>query len=289
MKQFIFGISITIIMASCATSKLAEQGQTAYDAGNYQEALNNYEQIIQSKESGGGMADTSIYYKAGVAAVETGNVSKARKYFETAEDMQYSAPRMFAELAKIYHSIDNLSLEIEALENYHNKFPEGEQIDTIRIRLFETYVESENWQKAVNLWPEVKSLADDNLQLLTGYLTVNKALENDQKCDELAAQILKKDPDNIAAMEWFAEKYFWKAENRYVREMKAYQNNRTNSQYKKLLKAWDVIWPDFRKSRDYYLKLYKKTEKPEYARFLYNIYKRMKKEKKAAYYKKRSK
>ena len=282
----ILGLIGMLVFASCATSKLAEEGNAAYQTGDYIAALNAWEQVIGDKESKGQTADTSIYFKAGLAAMELGNNAKARTYLEKAEDMQYVAPAMYATLAHIYKGIDNLSLEIEALENYHEKFPNGKVADTINVRLFETYVESENWQGAVDLWPEIKQ-AQSNIDLLIGYLIVNKELENDDKCDVLSRKILKKEPKNIPAMEWQAKKYFWKAENLYSSQMKAYQNNRTNRQYKKLLKAWDRIWPDFRKARDYYLQLYKIDPKPEYAKFLYHIYTRMDKKQKAAYYKKK--
>ena len=287
-NQILFGLLVVFIFSSCATSKLAEEGNAAYQTGDYIAALNAWEQVISDKESRGQTADTSIYFKAGKAAMELGNTAKARTYFEKAEDMQYEDPAMYASLAHIYKGIDNLSLEIEALENYHEKFPNGKVADTINVRLFQTYVESENWQKAVNLWPEIEEKAASDADLLTGYLIVNEQLENDNKCDQLAQQILKLDPDNIEALEWQAYKFYWKAENLYVSQMKAYQKNRTNRQYKKLLKAWDKIWPDFRKARSYFLKLYKLDPKPKYAKYLAGIYTRMKKEQKAAYWERRA-
>jgi hypothetical protein len=146
-------------------------------------------------------------------------------------------------------------------------------------------VESENWHLAHDLWPAIESQAMANVYLLEGYLNTTWNLENnDGLCDELAAQILEMDPENITALEWNANKYFWLAENMYVEEMKAYKNNRTRSQYKKLLKAWDKIWPYFRKSRDYYKKLYYIHPDPMYAEYLENIYNRMDKPNKAAFW-----
>ena len=102
-------------------------------------------------------------------------------------------------------------------------------------------------------------------------------------------QILKLDASNITALEYYAEKYFWKAENLYVSEMKAYKNKKTSSQYKKLLKALEQVWPNYKKSRNYFLKLYKIDPKPEYAKYLGNIYTRYDDKEKAAYYNKRAK
>ena len=280
-------IQILIIIAllqSCATKKLADAGISAYQAGNYDAALESLEQVIEKRESSGKKAEAEVYLKAGMAAIELEQTDIAREYLESAEDLEYSSPELYISLSEVYKTIDNLSKEITALENYHEKYPQSEKINYITVRLFETYVESENWELGVDLWPEIEEQAQNNIDLLTGYLIVNKNLENEEVSESLAEKILQQEPNNTEALEWYAKKYFWQAENLYVKEMKAYRNNRTTSQYKKLLKAWDKVWPDFRKARDYFLKLYKLEPKPEYAKFLGNIYTRMDKKEKAAYY-----
>ena len=55
-------------------------------------------------------------------------------------------------------------------------------------------------------------------------------------------------------------------------------------EYKRLLKALDKVYPTFRKSRDYFLKLYRIDPKPKYAKYLGNIYTRLGNEQKAKYY-----
>jgi hypothetical protein len=289
LNRIIQGLLVIVILQSCATKRLTEEGNSAYNEGNYESALEKWEQVIDKRESMNKKADAEIYFKAGLAAHKLDQTAKASEYLESAEYLEFNSPRLYATLAKIYKTIDNLSKEIKALESYHEQYPQGDQIDTITARLFETYVESENWDKAVKLWPEVEKQAQDNVNLRENYLIVNKNLENDEVSNKLAEQILEKDPENITALEWYAKNYFWKAENLYVKEMNAYKNNRTTSQYKKLLKAWDEVWPTFRKSRDYFKKLYRLDPKPEYAKFLRNIYTRMDKKQKAAYWDKRAK
>jgi len=284
INRIIQGLLIILIAQSCATKKLTQEGTKAYEKGAYDTALTALGQVIEKHESKDEVAQPEIYYKAGMAAMNLENYKKASEYLERAEYLKYNPSILYVSLAKIYKTIDNLSKEIEALEDYREKHPDGKKINSITVRLFETYVQSENWKKAVDLWPELTKKAQSDIELLAGYLVSNRELENDKKCDKLANQILKREPENIAALEWFAKSKFWEAENTYVREMKAYKNNRTNSQYKKLLKAWDGIWETFRSSRDYFLKLYELDPKPEYAKFLGNIYKRLDKNKKAEYY-----
>jgi tetratricopeptide (TPR) repeat protein len=284
-RLIIRGLFIIFIIQGCATTeKPAKKGQNAYQAGNYKEALKVWDQTIEEIESKGERADASVYYKAGVAAWKLEQTDKALGYMEKAKYLEYDSPKLYLTFARISHSIDNLSKELEALEAYHEKYPQGSKIDSMTMRLFETYVESENWRKAVDIWPEIESQAQSNVSLLNNYLTVNKKLENDSLCIKLTEKILDKEPNNIPALEWKAKKYFWEAENLYVKEMKAYKNNRTTSQYDRLLNKLDEVYPTFEKARDYFLKLYELDPKPQYAEFLGNIYKRLQKEKKAEYY-----
>jgi len=278
------GLLIILIMSSCATQKLTKEGKTAYQSNNYEAALNAWDQVIEKYESRGNKAEATLYYKAGLAAKKLEQTSKARKYLETAENMEFSSPKLYIALSEIYKTIDNLSKEIIALEDYHEKYPQGDKIDTITIRLFGTYVQSENWNPAIEIWPEIEEQAQNDVDLLSGYLTVNKNLENEKVSKKLADKILNQQPKNITALEWYGEYYFWKAENLYVKEMTAYKNNRTTSQYKKVLKALDEVYPTFEKARNVFLKLYKLDPKPKYADLLGKIYTRLDEEKKARYY-----
>ena len=292
-SKIIQGLIIILILQSCVsslnTTKLSEDAETAYQAGNYEAALIAWEQIIESSEGKGKKAKAHVYVGCGKSALALEQNDKARKYLETAREIEFSSPEMYVSLARVYKNIDNLSKEITALETYREKYPQGEKISTIKARLFETYVESENWDLAIGLWPEIETQAQSNAGLLAGYLIVNNNLENTTICDKLARQILKLEANNITALEYYAEKYFWKAENLYVSEMKAYKKNRTTKQYNKLLKALDKVWPTFRKSRDYFLKLYKIEPKKEYAKYLGKIYTRYDDKQKANYYNKRAK
>lgn len=292
LSKLIQGLVIILLIQSCAsslsTTKFSESGEADYKAGNYEAVLKSLEPVIEEAESNGKKAKAPEYVVAGKAALELKQDDKARKYLESAKGLGYSSPDMYESLAKVYKSIDNLSKEITALEMYCEKYPQGENIKINCTRLLETYVESENWDLGIKLWNNIDSIVQPDANMLGSYLLINKGIGNNQKCDELAKQISKLDPKNITVTEYYAEKYFWLAENMYVKEMNAYKKKRTNSQYKKLLKALDQVWPNFKKSRDLYLKLYKIDPKPEYADYLSKIYTRYDDKKKAAYYKKRA-
>ncbi|MEE4198148.1 MAG: hypothetical protein V2I54_10925 [Bacteroidales bacterium] len=286
--RFLQTLTLLLIITSCTTKQLTEQGEQAFKQQNYAETLQSLEKVIASKENRGKKAQGAVYYQAGISALELEQIDKARNYLESAQQVEYQSPELYTSLAKVYKNIDNLSKEISALEKYHNQYPQGEKIEKITTRLFETYVESKNWNLAVDLWPELEQKAQSNPELLAGYLVVNKNLANNNTCDQLALRIFELDDNNIIALEWYAEKFFMEADNLYVTEMKAYKNNRTTSQYKRLLNALDKVYPTFRKSRDYFLKLYRINPKPEYARYLGDIYTRLGDKQKANYYYKKA-
>ncbi len=288
INQIISALVVFLIVHSCTTTKLVEEGQTAYQQGNYETALAKWEQIISETEKQARLVDSSLYYKAGMAALKLNKKDKAQQYFVWADDGGFSSPDMYLTLSGMYKSVDNLSLEIEMLENYHREYPEGEKIDSINVRLFETYMESEQWGKAKNLWPEIENLAESDIALLTDYFLLSSKLDDEEERSKTAQRLLELDENNITGLEWKAKKFFRKAEDLYVKEMKAYDENRTRKQYRKLLKAWDKIWPDFRKSRDIFEKLYELEPKAEYAKYLGHIYTRMDKEQKAAYWNKKA-
>lgn len=286
--RIVLGLLVLIMVQACSTTSLVDEGEAAYKEGNYKTALAKWEQIISETEKQAKLVDSSLYYKAGMAALKLDKKDKARQYFVWADDGGFSSPDMYLALSGMYKSVDNLSLEIEMLENYHSDYPEGKKIDSINVRLFETYMESEQWGKAKNLWPKIEDRAGSDIALLTDYFLLNSKLDNEGERSKTAQRLLKLDEDNITGLEWKAKKFFRKADDLYVKEMKAYEENRTRKQYRQLLKAWDRIWPDFRKSRDLFEKLYELEPKPEYARYLGHIYTRMDKEQKAGYWYKKA-
>lgn len=265
-------------------TQIKDQANEAYIAGDYGKALTLYEEIIIKQKEGGELADGESLKRAGISAWETGNTTKALEHLEAAKHTQAANSQTFAILAQAYRSIDNLSREITNLEEYINRFPEGDKSREFGQRLFITYVESMNWDKAVSLWQSIDSEDQQKEDLLNGYFTVQKNLGNESNADELAKELLRKNDNNVNALKWLAEKHYWLAENRYQSEMKAYENNRTNRQYARLLEAFEILNTDFRISLNYFLRLYKTDPSPAVARFIGNIYMRFDDKKKADIY-----
>ncbi len=279
---------IILLISSCTGSRqITEQTNMALDAyqtGNYTKALESAEQVIMNTVEKGKSAEGNIYAIAGKSTYQLGAYDKSRDYLISAREDGYSDEQTIVFQADNYHRIDNLSKEITLLEEYIQKYPGGKYINSIRTRLFQTCLESENFELAQELWPLLDLQSRTETENLELYLTINQVLNNDQVCDSVAKLILDSNPEHESSLNWYAEKYYWKAENSYQAEMKAYEENKTRKQYARLLKAFKIVTLDFKQSLDYYMRLYNLYPKPEYAKYLGNIYARLSDEKNAKYY-----
>ena len=289
MKAFKW-IAVVIIFLTTLTSTTSARGnhkdkaQLAYNQGNYETALALWKKTIAKYEKRDKGTRCTVYAKAGMAALKLGQEDEARELFEKAIYSASVSPKAYLELAKLYRKINNLSLEIDVLEKYVKKYPSEKEIIPMQERLFATYVKSENWEEALNLWKKLPATFTKNLTNKTAFLKVNIALNKKEVSNKLASDILKSDPKNITALDWEAKRYFWRAENRYQSELKAYNKNKTRSQYAELLRAFKVVTVDFKKSLGYFRKLYALQPTSENALFLGNTYARLNNKSKAKYY-----
>jgi len=286
-KRILFFAIVFILAYSCTTgakvSTIQQNADQAWQAKDYSAALSGYEQIIANYKLEQKTDECPVYGRAGLAAFNTGELSKAIDYLQMDTYTTYATEETYLGLAESYRKKDNLSKEILTLQKYVELFPDGDHFQDVKIRLFETYVESENWESARELWPPLPD-SEINEELLSKWFTVNLALKNDDKCNILSIQLLKMNPDNIPALEWQAEKAFDKAENHYQTEMDAYEKNNTNKQYKRLLEELKQVTVEFQAAKLQFEKLYTLDPQPAYAQYLSNIFVRLNDKEKADYY-----
>lgn len=274
----------TVQVKADQTIQKQQEANSAYGSGDFQKALALYDEIIEIKKTQNKRVDSTIYQNAGVAAWELKQTDKAIQYLEIAKRYPIATEKTYIVLAKAFLEKDNLSKEITNLDTYITKYPQGQEIKDAQKQLFFAYVRSENWESASKLWPTFDSKTQNEAKLLTAYFKVCKKLDYKNQLDKIANQLLKLDANNIDAIEFFAEKYYYLAENSYVKEMKAYQANKTDKQYQQLLAAYKIYFENYRIARDYFLRLYQLDPKPRYATFLGNIFTRYENKEKADYY-----
>lgn len=289
---FIISIILFSSIIACSplrqVSELSQRADQAYAAGDFTEAYELYVKVIETTSSRDQLSDGHVYNRAGVLAYKLGDTGKSLEYLELARHTPAADAGTYITLAKAYREIDNLSREITNLERYMEHYPGGDDADYARKRLFETYVESLNWQLAANLWDDLPGNPYQDEGLMEGYLMMHKALDNDEKATDVAEKLLDLNRDNIPALDHLARKHFNEAVSRYNREMRAYEQNRTHRQYAILLEAFEIINTDFRIALDYFQRLYNQDPRSEYAGFLANIYERFQDEEKARYYRRRA-
>ncbi|UBM63252.1 hypothetical protein LA303_04590 [Candidatus Sulfidibacterium hydrothermale] len=282
------GLMVVAVLVTVFTFQVDAKGRdkamAAFKKGDYQTALALWSKTIAKYEKRNKGTQCTVYDDAAQAALKLGKDDLARQLLEKATYSASATPEAFVELAKLYRKIDNLSLEITTLERYVKKYPHDKNIVPMQERLFETYIESENWQEALDLWKKLPASFQTDTSHLAELLKANIALNREKAADTLAPMLLKKDPKNTVALDYEAKKYFWRAENRYQAEMKAYSKNKTRSQYAHLLNAFKIVTVDFKKSLTYFRRLYVLQPTSENARYLGNIYARLDDRSKAKYY-----
>lgn len=294
MRQvtFIFILSILLLYAGCSTfrqlEQLSEKADTAYQEDRKKEALELYEQLIELHEEREEKVDGELFYRTGMLAYELGDTSKVIEYLELAKLKSEVDSASIVALAKSYREIDNLSLEINHLEKYVERYPEGDRIAEMKERYFETLVESKNWEQAAELWPELEGDPYQDEELTEDYFVVNKALDNEEKANEVAKKILELNAYNEKALDWLARKYYYQAAEVYKREMDKYREHRSYQQYAHLKDIWDDIHDDFRTAKTFFERLYEMNPTSEYAGFLADIYERLGNEQQSRYYRQRA-
>lgn len=292
----VFSLIAVVFLASCTASKKStntnadnsaqkqQDANAAFSTGDFQKSLALYEEVIETKRSQNKRVDSTIYQNAGLAAWELKQADKTIQYLELAKRYPIATDKTYSILAKAFLEKDNLSKEISNLEAYLTKYPQGTELKEVQKQLFFAYVKSENWDSANKLWANLDTNTQKELKFVSGYFRVCKQLNLKNQLDKIAQQLLKLDANNIEALEYLAEKYYYLAENSYTREMKAYQANKTDKQYQQLLAAYKVYFENYRIAKEYFLRLYQLDPKSRYATFLGNIFTRYENKEKADYY-----
>jgi hypothetical protein len=285
---FRWSFLLLLFVASCSlTQKTAQVGYNANQAflnKEYENALTLYTQYMKMSAEDPLLIPDSIYRNAGLAAFHLQKKELSLEYLNRIRNSETANAETQYALAKLNRGIDNLSREITALENYVNDYPNGNHIDEMRNRLFQTWVESRNFDRAFDLWPSIEQQASQKEHLLNDYFTTIKELEKEELLFDTAQDLLRLNSENTDALHFLAVYYFNKAENRYQTEMDAYEKNRTRRQYAQLLKGFEVLNKDFSESLDYFLKLFEIDPQPGYARYIGNIYLRFDDKEKARIY-----
>ncbi len=286
MKTVFFLVFVVFIITSCGGPKVLvdyrENAEQAELTGNHEQAVvawQNYFDKAKNAEIEG-----AVYARAAKAAYKAGMNQQAIDWFDQARYKDYADEEMYLIQAEIFESLENISKELGALEFYVDNFEKDNA--GVNKRLFEIYNEIGMREKALKSWNRINPDSINSVNFLEKYFVIQKKLDNKEIADSVSLELLEMDPNHVGALEWNAMKYYWKAENRYQREMKKYEQNHTRAQYRKLLKQLDIVTTDFKRALTYFERLWELEPGKKYAPFIANIYTRFNQDDKAAYYKK---
>lgn len=274
--RWIFIFALFTQVTSCSPgSKLTQnqQAQKAFEEGKLNESLAIYEAMIATEEASGTVAEKNHYEQAAEVAEALDLSDKAESYYKLAIYHKIASPEVYQKLAKLYRKQGNISKESGVLEPLEQLYPESTAAKEERLRLFQIYIETTQWQKAISLWPPTPQ-AENNENELNAYFEAKQALDHQDDLGNIAEQLLVLNPDNKAALEWKAKAYYEKAESRYQKEITAYDQNKTRKQYAKMLEGLDASTADFKKALPIFESLYNDTKNKRFALYIANIYAR---------------
>ena len=282
----IWTLGVVLFIAGCGAPKVLtsykENAQTAASQGNYAQAVDAWKQYFAQHPVE--QTEGSVYAEAAQNAFQSGDIKLALSWFDQARYKGFSSPEMYAVLAKIFNSQNNLSKELSTLEFYIAHF--NNVPNEYYSRLFEIYEEINLDDKALLVWSKMDEASKSTVPHLDDYFKINREKENSEVCDSVSLVLLEHDPGNIDALQWNANKYYLKAENLYEEQMAKYNENKTTKQYRILLKQLDLVTADFKKALPYFEKLWEIDPDKKYAAYLANIYTRFGDDNKADYYRK---
>jgi len=291
MKKISFQLTFIsiILLAGCSGPKIIAPppsskaiAEKATTEGNYDEAVKAWKNHFSEQTTA--QIPGADYATAAQMAYKSGDSNQAISWYDQARYKNFANAEMYATLAKIYRSQQNISKEMSALEYYTANFT-GD-LNEINARLFEIYYEIKMFDNALVTWEKMDEKSKNDISNLKTFFTINRQKENAEVCNSLSLIILEKEPANVDALEWNGNKYYWLGENRYQLEMEKYNKNKTNKQYKILLAELDLATADFKKALPYFEKLWNIEPGEKYASYFMNMYARFGDEAKVNYYKK---
>ncbi len=287
IRKFLWILIVGGLFAACGTPKVLESSnkdnaKTAASQGNYSQAVDAwklyFDQTPIEEVAGADFAE------AAKTAFKAGDYNLSLSWFDQARYKNYADAEMYITLAEIFKDKKNISKELNTLEYITENF--NESSSQINSRLFDVYLEIDSPEKALDVWNRLDKTTKNETSKLHSYFLVQKELKDTVVCDSVSLVLLEKAPDNIDALEWNAEKYYWKGENRYQREMAKYNKKKTTRNYKTLLKELDKATADFKRSLKYFDKLWEIEPGKKYASYFANIYARFGDEKRSKSYQK---
>jgi tetratricopeptide (TPR) repeat protein len=192
------------------------QGSTQFEAKDFAGALKSFESqiIIAEGDKYIGAIDTGMYYNAGLAAINSGDNTKAIKYFEKCAEMKYLGITPYYQIYESYLGLGDTAKAESVLMSLDKIFPNDK---TITLQLIDLYIKSnkpEEAQKYIKVAKEADP-TNSTLYFAAGIMYLNQS-KYDEAIEELTKSIELK-PDVYDAQYGLGAAYINKASDMFVK------------------------------------------------------------------------
>ncbi len=272
-------LSLVLVLAglfACNPMKKVESTRTlaysAYQNGNYAEALTQYEQLMKLYKEQSNEVPYDIIVKAGKAAFNAKNFEKAKEYLTRAfkGNKTYDLLKM---LIETYENLNETNLVKGLISDNISVYENAGKTDEAYTELFKLDFAAGKYEDAYN---DYKNIADPDIDLFPEYLKVLNELGKKEEAQKVCKTVLVNDANSVPALEWLAVDEYNKAENWYKKEIAKYNKNKNATTYAYLRRDLKKISAIFRSARDKFVKLRSlDPENKTYIKYLKNCYLRL--------------
>ncbi|MBQ3690462.1 MAG: hypothetical protein II937_11475 [Bacteroidales bacterium] len=289
----VFVFLLTVTFFSCLEQKkivsaLQSANQLYYER-DYNAALENYSQVIDYYVNKGQQPSGELLSAAGKCHYYLGSKQRAMEYFKSAKEHDFADEQTTLLMIQYYESVDDTAMIIKCLEDYASDYPSGEEIASVREKIFLKYFELKDYRKCFYAFNSLLSETTDKIDILEKYYTAAKNFGNVKKAEETAQKLYNRDPNNLIGLSFMAQKTFHEVEDEYQEALKVYNAKKNNTTLKVFKKKQEELKPKYTLAKAYYTRLYKLYGRKEDAADLSVISLRLNEKKNSDYYLKLSK
>jgi len=218
----IFGV-IALLFNACSPTKKITAIQTqieyAYQQGNYETALTQYETLKQ-------VASTKKTEPANTVKAQAAKSAYKLKKYDTAALLFSEIPQSFKDSEAIYmqglsyNKTNQPEMEYQHWRSNASLLQENKNYPLVLQRLFLLETANGKYHEADTLWHHLSKNKDEIV--LSARLRGLKELGKEKEALQIAASILKLNPENTEAIYFKAVNHYEKGETLYQSEMTKY-------------------------------------------------------------------
>ena len=275
IRNTFIGLGLLLLFACNPMKKLEttqSSAQSAFESGNYSQALTLYEQLIQMYKSTDKEVPLDVLTNAGNAAYETSNFEVAKQYLQQAFGKNKTID-LLLKLIDVYQKLDDTLGLTKLIKDNIGLLVDNGKNDFAYSQLFNESYASGDYQTA---YSDFKKIKNPDSALFDKYLNVLKELGKKDEASNACKEMLQKDPENVPALEWLAVEEYNKAESWYKSAMAKYNKDKNPTSYAYLRRDLKKISAIFRSAKNDFEKLHKLVpDNKQYIKYLKNCYLRL--------------